>query len=169
MAFLPLPVDPDVGFPVRPDTFPYTPVEGLKIGGLLCDNREARGIKEIATHTEAGILWIRGLLATTDVPTEQPCTITFITLYPVNLPLRWIVADFISWIVTHEMMEGVSLGGHPLYQAQRLTTDHAHWWTKRTVIEAKLQRARQRFYDDQGSYRWEQDKLFDAARLRIDP
>jgi len=70
--------------------------------------------------------------------------------YPFDLPVRWIVADLLSWALSHELMECVTYGHLKLFHSDRLIKDHEAWMLTPEVLQSRLQKIH---------YRWSQDAL----------
>jgi hypothetical protein len=136
----------------QPQDHLFHPVNGLELAGILGDH------VHVSTYNIGdGIVWMRALLMTRDLETNRPGEISFKTPYPAELPEAWIISDFIAWVVSHEMMECVRRFGRPVYNVDRLVSDHASYPDDVPSFVRRMNRVRQRFNDDRASGRWGSD------------
>lgn len=116
-----------------------------------------------------GIVWMLARLQTSDTQTFARAEISFKTPYPANIDARWRVADFISWAVSHEMMEAFTVNGAPLFQSDRLGQDHGAIHNEECTFMSRLVKVRQRFQGDVQAGRWDGHVLRDGLSLLLNP
>ncbi len=140
----------------------FSPIMGLELRGILMSRLAIQHAK-----TADGFLWLLGQLQTRDTGTDQPTVISFKTWYPASIDFHWCVADFISWVVSHEMMELVSIGDQPLFHAARLADDHAPYMSTQAETMRRLENVRRRYQDDHTAHRWERGTLSGGLGLDL--
>jgi hypothetical protein len=132
------------------EQFKFQDVEGLQLKGVF-----KRILRIQESQMVDGVIWMQGSILTEDTKQELKgeLWIMFKTPYPAEVDSQWRVADFIAWLVSHEMMECVCHQDVPLFNTHRLAQDHEAW--DFGALQRRLSIIRDRYQDDKATRRWD--------------
>jgi hypothetical protein len=132
------------------EQFEFHDVPGLQLKGLF-----KRILRIQESQTINGVMWMKGTILTEDTELEMKgeTLIMFKTPYPEEVDSQWRVADFIAWMVSHELMECVHHSDVPLFNTHRLASDHEPW--DAASMANRLRIIRERYHNDKAESRWD--------------
>lgn len=150
-----------------PSALEFEPIPRLRLRGFFSQWK-------LSWKETKNCLWMKGSFPTFEKDRGEPLSIQFVTPYPVGLPSKWIISDFLCWLLTHEMLEGVHVVSRdsptgyshldPLFAGERLQQDHDSWLLTPRHLQLRLSRIQQRFEKDYHHERWDQPSLRDTLR-----